>query len=345
MKRVLLIGGTGTLGSYAATELLTMGYRVDCIARRDMMVYNRNYTYIQGTATDELLEQLFEKTRYDCIVDFNEYPDWKAYPKRGELLLKNTDQLIFLSSYRVYADCQHPITEDAPQLYKVVEDQKFLEEETYAIPKSHEEDYLRGSGYSNWTIVRPVISFSHFRFDLITQSSMVMLPRILQHKKVLLPECCRDVVAGVCWAGNVGKMLARLCCNEKALGEAYTLGTGEKYTWGEVANMYTEVTGLEFEWTDIETYLSVATRRRYMDRCILLYDRIWDRTVDNSKVMEATGMRSEDVVGIKEGLIREFQMMMDRPDIYARTDTDYAKEVNARLDVYFAEKETECDKN
>ena len=38
-------------------------------------------------------------------------------------------------------------------------------------------------------------------------------------------------------------------------------------------------------------------------------------------------------------------MMMDRPDIYARTDTDYAKEVNARLDVYFAEKETECDKN
>ena len=78
MKRVLLIGGTGTLGSYAATELLTMGYRVDCIARRDMMVYNRNYTYIQGTATDELLKQLFEKSRYDCIVDFNEYPDWKS---------------------------------------------------------------------------------------------------------------------------------------------------------------------------------------------------------------------------------------------------------------------------
>lgn len=341
MKRILLIGGTGTLGSYTSTELLSMGYHVDCIARRDMTVYNRNYTYIQGAVEDELLQSLFAENHYDCIVDFSEYPDWQSYPKRGELLLKNTDQLIFLSSYRVYADCQHPITEDAPQLYKVLDDQAFLDQETYAVPKSHIEAYLRNSGFRNWTIIRPVISFSHFRFDLVTQSSMVMLPRILQHKKVLLPECCKDVIAGVCWAGNIGKMIARLCCSPQALGEAYTLSTGERYTWGEIADMYTEVTGLEFEWTDIETYLSVATRRRYMDRCILLYDRIWDRTIDNSKVLAATGLTAADFVGIKEGLIREFQFMMDRPDLYARTDTETAREVNSRIDAFFEEKERE----
>lgn len=339
MKRILLIGGTGTLGGYAAAELLLMGHHVDSIARRAMTVFNRNYSYIQGTVDDELLRSLFAKNHYDCIVDFSEYPDWRNYPERGELLLKNTDQLIFLSSYRVYADRQHPITEDAPQLYKVIEDQTFLEQETYAIPKSHEEDYLRNSGYRNWTIIRPVISFSHYRFDLVTASSMVMLPRILQHKKVLLPECCRDVTAGLCWAGDAAKMIARLCCNEKALGEAYTVGTGEKYSWGEIADMYTEITGLEFDWTDIETFLSVATRRRYMDRCILLYDRIWDRTIDNSKVLAATGLRPEDFAGIKEGLIREFQFMMDRPDLYARIDTDIAREVNDRIDTYFAGKE------
>ena len=116
MKRILLIGGTGTLGGYVATNLLLMDYHVDSIARRPMTAYNRNYTFIQGTADDELLRSLFEKKHYDCIVDFSEYPDWKKYPERGELLLKHTDQLIFLSSYRVYADCQHPITEDAPQL-------------------------------------------------------------------------------------------------------------------------------------------------------------------------------------------------------------------------------------
>lgn len=341
MKRVLLIGGTGTLGSYASTELLIMGFHVDCIARREMTAYNRNFTYIQGPVEDELLQRLFSKNHYDCIADFSEYPDWKRYPERGELLLKNTDQLIFLSSYRVYADCQHPITEEAPQIYKVLEDQRFLNEETYAVPKSHIEDYLRGSGYQNWTVIRPVISFSHFRFDLVTQGSMVMLPRILQHKKVLLPECCKNVPAGLCWAGDIGKMIARLCCNPKALCEAYTLSTGEKHTWGEIADLYAEITGAEFEWTDTETYLSVATRRRYMDRCILLYDRIWDRTVDNSKVLAATGLTFGDFAGIREGLIREFQFMMDRPDLYARTDTETAREVNSRIDAYFAGKETE----
>lgn len=341
MKRILLIGGTGTLGSYVASDLLLTGYHVDSIARRAMTVYNRNYTYIQGMVDDELLQSLFSKNHYDCIVDFSEYPDWKKYPERGELLMKNSDQLIFLSSYRVYADQQHPITEEAPQLYKVIDDQDFLERETYAIPKSHEEDYLRNSGYRNWTIIRPVISFSHFRFDLITAGSMVMLPRILQHKKVMLPECCRDVAAGLCWARDSAKIIARLCYNENALGEAYTVGTGEKYTWGEIAEMYTDITGLEFEWTDIETYLSVATRRRYMDRCILLYDRVWDRTIDNSKVLAATGLKPEDFAGIREGLIREFQFMMDRPDLYARTDTDIAREVNDRIDAYLAEKNGE----
>ena len=179
MKKVLLIGGTGTLGSYTATELLTMGYHVDCIARRDMTVYNRNYTYIQGTVTDELLQELFQKTRYDCIMDFSEYPDWETYPQRGELLLQNTDQLIFLSSYRVYADCEHPITEEAPQIYKVVDDRDFLAQESYAIPKPHEEDFLRGSGYKNWTIVRPVISFSHMTLSSLNKPNTHSAPKRL----------------------------------------------------------------------------------------------------------------------------------------------------------------------
>jgi len=341
MKNVLLIGGTGTLGSYTSAELLTLGYHVDCIARRAVTSYNRNYTYIQSAVDDELLKGLFEKNRYDSIVDFSEYPDWQSYKTRGELLLKNTGQLIFLSSYRVYADCQHPITENAPQLYEVLQDRDVLENETYAIPKSHIEEYLRNSGYHNWTIVRPVISFSHFRFDMVTQSSMVMLPRILQHKEVLLPECCKDVIAGVCWAGNIGRMIARLCCSQDTLGEDYTLSTGEKYTWGEIADMYADVTGLKFRWTDIDTYLSVATRRRYMDKCILLYDRIWNRDIDNTKVLRATGLKPEDFVGIRQGLIWEFQLMMDRPDLYNRTDTEIAREVNDRIDLYLAENRQE----
>ena len=73
-----------------------------------------------------------------------------------ELLVKNTEHLIFLSSYRVYADMQHPITESAPRLLDVSEDEEFLKTEDYALPKAPRcEDMLfskhRGE---HFTVVR-----------------------------------------------------------------------------------------------------------------------------------------------------------------------------------------------
>lgn len=336
-KRVLLIAGAGTLGGYTSLELLKMGYHVDCIALEDLTSFNKNYTYIKGKVTDELLKDLFSKNHYDCIVDFIHYPDWKNYPERGKLLLENTDQLIFLSSYRVYADEMHPVREDAPQLLYTCKDQKFLETEDYAVPKSHNEDFLRASGYKNWTIIRPVISFSRYRFDIVTQNSRVMLPRILQGKTVMLPEVSKDKVAGVCWAGNTGKIIAHLCCNEKALGEAFTISSADNMTWGEMADIYTELTGLKFAWVDTETYLKVATLNDYPAQCIMLYDRVWDRTIDNSKVLAATGLTKQDFTPIKEALIYEFNYMMDRPDLIEKYNDEEAILTNKRLDEYFNE--------
>ena len=44
----------------------------------------------------------------------------------------------------------------------------FLEKEDYALSKAKAEYYLRNeSETSNWTAVRPVISFSKYRFDIV----------------------------------------------------------------------------------------------------------------------------------------------------------------------------------
>ena len=99
------------------------------------------------------------------LTEYNELEDYK---KIHPLLIENTDHLIFLSLYRVYADEQHPITEEAPGLYDVIDDEYFLENEKYAVPKSKCEDYLRNEKADEpWTIVRPVISFSSYRLDLL----------------------------------------------------------------------------------------------------------------------------------------------------------------------------------
>ena len=333
-KRVLLIAGGGTLGSYTGFELVKMGYRVTVIALEPLQSFFQNLRYICGAADDALLTELFSHERFDCIVDFIHYPDSEQYKARGKMLLEHTDQLIFLSSYRVYADEQHPITEDAPQLLNTVRDAAFLAGERYALPKSRNEIFLRATGRKNWTIIRPLISFSHYRFDLVNQQQYTILLRALEHKKTILPAICRDVIAGVGWAGNVGKMIARLCCNEKALGEAFTLGAGENNTWGQVAGYYTEFTGQEFEWVDTESYLKYGPR----DLNSLFYDRALNRAIDNSKVLRATGLTQADLVSTRDALFYELTQLVDRPDLMARMRTPDAEERNKRMDQYFAQR-------
>ncbi len=161
-KRVLLIAGGGTLGTYTAQELLRRGALVDVICPEEKVSHHENLCFYRGLATDAFLQEIFVQHRYDGIVNFIHYPDEKEYFRVHSFLMEYTDHLIFLSSYRVYANAQHPVTEDAPRLYDVVKDDlDFLANEDYAVPKSKCEDFLRREHAGEaWTIVRPVISFS-----------------------------------------------------------------------------------------------------------------------------------------------------------------------------------------
>ena len=169
MKKVLLIAGGGTLGTYTAAELLRLGHAVDIVCLEDKASSDPHLRYYKARATVPYLRELFEKTHYDGIVNFIHYENYEDYVPYHELLSRSTDHLIFLSSYRVYADLVHPVTEDAPQLIDVIkDDERFLREEDYALSKAKAERFLRDNPYpKNWTIVRPVISFSDKRLDLV----------------------------------------------------------------------------------------------------------------------------------------------------------------------------------
>ena len=248
-KSVLLIAGGGTLGTYTAAELLKMGCTVDVICPEEKHSDNERLHFIQSLATDELLQALFAKKHYDGIVNFIHYQDPEAYKRVHPLLMQGTDHLIFLSSYRVYADEQHPITETAPRLYDVSEDQEFLQTETYAVPKSKCEDFLRRECAGQpWTIVRPVISFSQRRLDLLTYSGHSVLTYAAEGREMLIPETVRDYKAGIDWAGNSGKLIARLLFKKEAIGEAFTVYSGHGMTWGEVADAYVAQTGVKIRW-------------------------------------------------------------------------------------------------
>lgn len=333
-KRVLLIGGGGTLGAYTAQELLCMNCQVDTIALEDLTSLNRNLTYYKGKATDDLLKSLFAKYHYDAIVDFLLYTDVKAYKERAKLLLANTEQLLFLSSYRTYGDQEHPIRESSPQIYHVTTDEYFLAHEDYAVPKSICEEYLRSLGTKNWTILRPLISFSRFRLDLVTLGAGQLLLRALSNRKILLPLEAKEKTAGLNWAGDSGKQIAHLCLNEKAMGEDFTIGTGEKRTWGEVAELYTELLGAEFVWVNTEDYLENATSNTYMNRCSLFHDRLLNREIDSWKMLAATGLTMRDFAGVRNGLIYELEALAANRKLMESFNTPGVQLINSRMDEY-----------
>jgi nucleoside-diphosphate-sugar epimerase len=142
-KRVLLIGGGGTLGTYTAEELLRLGATVEIICPEEKISDNERLIFHRDYVSEALLKKLFSEKHYDGIVNFIHYEEIEDYKRVHPLLIENTDHLIFLSSYRVYANEQHPITESAPRLLEVIKDEDFLANEKYALPKARCEDLLR----------------------------------------------------------------------------------------------------------------------------------------------------------------------------------------------------------
>ena len=310
-KNALLIAGGGTLGTYTAKELLRLGHNVDIICPEEKVSDNEHLTFHQALVSEELLKELFKKKHYHAIVNFIHYPEVEGYKDMHKFLCDNTEQLVFVSSYRAYADLQHPITENAPFLLDTMEDEAFLKEEKYAVSKAKAEKFIREeSNTKNWTIVRPVISFSDKRLDIVSTGGRV----VLEGKPVYLPENVKNITAGLDWAGNSGKLIANLLFKEETLGEAYTISSAQNLTWGEVAELYTELAGTEFKWIDKDEWLQDESIQG--KRCVYwgaVYDRFFDRKIDNSKVLKATGLKKEDFKSIKEGL--EIEIAIAKGDI------------------------------
>lgn len=306
-KRVLLIAGGGTLGRYAAAELLRLGCYVDIICLEDNVSDNERLCYYKGYAELEYLKEFLKGRRYNGIVNFIHYEDVNEYKPVHKLLSENTEHLIFLSSYRVYADLEHPITEASPTLYDTVQDEEFLKNETYAVSKSKAELFIRNeSGTKNWTIVRPVISFSDRRLDIVTVSGRLVLELTEAGKEILLPKEAKNLTAGLDWAGNSGKLIANLLFKEKALGEEFTVSTAQNLTWGEVACIYTELYGAKFSWVDTERYIEEYPWLKE-NPWILKYDRLFDRKINNSKILKVTGLKIENFTSIRDGIKYELE--------------------------------------
>ncbi len=329
--KVLVLGGTGAMGVYLVPELIKKGYNVDVVSLDEVHCCDSKLNYIVGDAMDDSYIEELLKNGYDACVDFMIYST-EHFKKRAPMFLNSVGHYIYLSSYRVYANEQSPITESAPRLLDVSEDQRLLKSDDYCIKKARGEDILKESGFNNWTAVRPAITYSNRRFQLVTLEGVTFVTRALQGKKVLVPKEALDKQATMTWAGDVGKMISRLVLDEAAFGECFTVSTSEHHTWGEIAQYYEKLIGLEIVPVDKETFLKVIqpNPEALGDRWQLEYDRLFDRVVDNSKILKFTGLTPIDLMPLYEGLKRELSNLTD--DVKWNTGNP---RLSDRMDEYF----------
>lgn len=330
-KKALLIGGTGALGHYLTPALLEMGYKVDVVSLESMISNNPNLRYIEANAKKiDVLKELL-KNEYNVIVDFLIYRSPEEFANYYKLYLENTDHYVFLSSYRVYSG-ETPITELSPRLLDVTTDQTLLNSGDYCIYKAQQEDMLRSSGHKNWTILRPAITYSYRRYQLVTLEADVFVYRMLRGKTVVVPDVALGKFATMSWAGDFGTAVSRLILNPMAMGQVYTVSTSENNTWEKIADIYKKVGGLKLVVTDTENYLNILGASDIGKQLVkqqLVYDRYFDRIVDNTKLLNATGMKQSDFMPLSKGLPMEL----------AKATIENIKcniEVNRRMDEFLA---------
>ena len=112
---ILLLGGTGAIGSHLSSILADRGYTIVVTSRiRDGK--NGTIEYRKGNAKEiDFLKSVLQEKHWDAIVDFMVY-SVEEFSERVKLLLDSTSQYIFLRTSRVYDSSQEFITEDSPRL-------------------------------------------------------------------------------------------------------------------------------------------------------------------------------------------------------------------------------------
>ena len=334
MKKVLVLGASGAMGRYLVPLLAEKGYAVDAVSldAPDPSADPAGVRRIQGNAKDGAFLASLLENRYDGIVDFMIYPTGEIAQKLPRMAA-SAGHYIYLSSYRVYDGKDVPVREDARLLLDTADDVILRFSDDYSVYKARGERILRALDRCNWTIVRPSITYSTYRYQLVTLEAPLVVGRADRGKEVILPETARGVQGTMTWAGDNARFLAELLFNDKAIGEAFTLSTAEHHTWGEIADIYASLRGLKAVWAPEEDYLRILSTDPWNRGFAwqLHTDRLFNRVIDNAKVLAATGRSQGDLMPLAKGLETELARV---PRDYAWFD--WANGAGTRMDAWLA---------
>lgn len=292
MKNVLILGGTGAIGR-KLVDFISVNPEIECVVTSRRVQNNKgNIKYIQGNAHNcDFVFSLLDK-KWDAIIDFMAYTTVEL-KERINRFLSATDQYIFISSARVYAESEGLIKEDSPRLLDRCEDSTYLSTDEYALAKAREENIIiSNSEQNNYTIIRPYITFSENRFQLGVMEKEQWLYRALRGKSIIFSRDIAEKTTTLTYGGDVAKGIYGLICNTSALGRIYHITTNETHTWETILQLYLkaleEHLGKKINVVYTEKWQPYQGGSEYQVK----YDRLYHRRFDNSNIMNDVSLMS-----------------------------------------------------
>lgn len=299
---ILLLGGTGAIGKDLSVALEKRGMQVDVTTRADR-AESGNVHYLKGDARDDAFLKKILQNRYNAVVDFMAYST-EEFAKRVNMLLESTEQYVFLSSARVYADNHgNPITEESQRILDTTTDQKYIESDEYALSKARQEDCLRKSTRKNWTIIRPYITYNDERLQLGVLEKERWLYRALRGRTIVFQKDIAAKVTTMTFGHDVALGMADIVGNPKAYGEVFQIAGADALDWMSILEIYLDVLESLFGrrpdvfWEKDAKQMSNVLECQYQVK----YDRLFERRFDSQKI---DGIRGKQYlyVPIRQGL-------------------------------------------
>lgn len=313
--KILLLGGTGAIGSHLALSLSMAGCEV-YVTSRSKRSTPQGIRYIQGNAKD--LQFLIEilSTEWDAVVDFMNYKI-DELNSRVDILLAHTKCYYFLSSSRVYADtiCK-PLTEESPLLLHTENDETYISSNEYGLAKAKEEEILKSTGRTNWIIFRPYIIYSEDRFQLGALEKEDWLYRVLDGKGIVLQESLKDKYTTLTYSSDAAEVMSKIIFDGNTTSQIYNIAGGKICcaTWGEVANIYKTILQKLFG-RKIEIHYITDKQAHQLRKGSTYYqtshDRMYYRVFDNSKTNEYKA--ADTYTNIYDGLEKSLSAFIKQP--------------------------------
>lgn len=297
--KILILGGTGAMG-ISLTAILNDGKNEIFVTSRSNYENKKNVQFLKGNAQDYTFLKKITEDYYDCIIDFMDYLT-PTFEKNIKLLLKATKQYIFLSSSRVYADSQNPITEQSKRLIDVYQNQMFMDMDEYPLHKAEQENLLKEICQSNnttkYTIIRPYITYNKDRLQLGVAEKERWLYRALKGRTIVFPKDVGNHITTLTYGYDVALMMSKLIQNPNAYNETFHIAGSKAMLWNDILQIYCYI--IEKCTKKKPKVCILNDSKEYMQvlRCDyqMIYDRLYDRRFDNKKIDSVY----EDIVGKK----------------------------------------------